>query len=157
MAFFHLYFYIYSQIWGRTNSIVKRLQVLQNKALRIINFESFRSSATRCFKESEILKVADHVSLQNILFAHDSINENLPSSLCGAMNMVGTIYNTRNEMYHQLNTPCTRTVTYGSKSIRSKSVEIWNLVNRSNPAEKLKEKSRAACKIFVKKFLLSQY
>ena len=72
-----------SQIWGQQNSIVKKLQVLQNKALRIIHFKPPRTSATPLFKTSRILKVADYVSLQNLLFAHDSLKGNLSFSLTG--------------------------------------------------------------------------
>ena len=59
-----------SQIRGQhNNDVVKKLQVIQNKGLRIINFKSPRTSATPFFKK-EILKLADNVSLQNFLFAH---------------------------------------------------------------------------------------
>ena len=58
-----------SQIWGQLNNITKKVQVLQNKALRIMHFQPPRTSATPLFKISEILKITDLVSLQNFLFA----------------------------------------------------------------------------------------
>ena len=92
-----------SQIWGQHNGIVTKLQVLQNKAIRIINFCPTRTSATPLFKRSRILKLADNVSLQNFLFAHDSLKNNLPTSLAGQLSFVETGKNTRSEMYWQLN------------------------------------------------------
>ena len=146
-----------SQIWGQHNSGVKKLQILQNKALRIINFQPPRSSATPLFKSSEILKLNDYVNLQNFLFAYDSLKNNLPSSLTGKLSYVDTIHDTRNEMYFQLNRPNSKTILYGSTSIRSKSVDIWNYINKSTHKEKLNEKSRFCCKLFVKKFLIDRY
>ena len=146
-----------SQIWGQQNSAVKRLQVLQNKALRIMNFQPPRTSATPLYKSCEILKLVDHVNLQNVIFAHDSLNNNLPHSLNGKLSLVATTHNTRNESYLQLNRPCSKTIVYGSLSIRSKSVDIWNYINKHSYQEKLSEKSRSSCKTFVKKFLIDRY
>ena len=146
-----------SQIWGRTNAIVKRLQILQNKALRIINFKPRRASADPLFKECKILKLADNINLQNFLLVHDSLNNNLPSSLSGKFALVDTVHNTRNETYFQIDRPINKTFLYGSRSIKSKSVDIWNFINAHSYQEKLQEKSRSICKTFVSKFLLDRY
>ncbi len=146
-----------SQIWGQQNDIAKRFQIIQNKALRIINFQPPRTSATPLFKKCEILKLTDHVNLQNFLFAHDSLNNSLPSSLSDQMFLVDTNHNLRNETYLQLNRPSSKTITYGSKSIKSKSVDIWNFINKLFFKEKLHEKRRLACKHFVVNFLLNRY
>ena len=146
-----------SQIWGQQNSVVKRLQILQNKALRIMNFQPSRTSATPFFKKCGILKLSDYVNLQNFLFAHDSLNHNLPSSLTGKFSLVATSQNTRSELYLQLNRPSSKTIVYGSQSIRSRSVDIWNYINKHSYQEKLGEKSKSSCKMFVKKFLIGRY
>ena len=73
------------------------------------------------------------------------------------MFLVDTNHNLRNETYLQLNRPSSKTITYGSKSIKSKSVDIWNFINKLSFKEKLHEKSRLACKNFVVKFLLNHY
>ena len=146
-----------SQIWGQHNGVVKRLQVIQNRALRVINFEAFRTSATPLFKNCKILKLADNVNLQNFVFAHDSLNNNLPTSLTGQLTFVDTIHNLRNETYLQLNRPYSKTILYGSRSIKSMSVDIWNFINKHFYAEKLHEKSKSVCKKIVNKFLLDRY
>ena len=146
-----------SQIWGQHNRIVTKLQILQNKALRIMNFCPRGTSATPLFKSDNILKLADNIGLQNFLFAHDSLNNNLPSSLIGRLSLVNTVNNTRNEMYHQLDRIRTRTILYGTNSIKSKSVEVWNFINEHLHLEKLHEKSRLSCKKIVTKFLINRY
>ena len=146
-----------SQIWGQQNSVTSKLQILQNKALRFMNFKPRGTSASPLFKTSGILKITDHINLQNFLFAHDSLNNNLPSSLMGKLSLVDTVHNTRNETYIQLNRPRSKTILYGSKSIKSKSVDIWNFINKLVHHEKLHEKSRSICKGFVTKFLIDRY
>ena len=133
------------------------MQVLQNKALRFINFQPCRTSATPLFKNCEILKLADNINLQNFLFAHDSLKNNLPSALTGQLSFVNTVYNTRNESYYQLKRPSNNTILYGSNSIKSKSVDIWNFINMHSYHEKFHEKSRTVCKKIVTKFLIGKY
>ena len=148
------------QIWGQTNGIVKKLQILQNKALRVINFQPYHSHVIPLFKDNEILKIADNVNLQNFLFAHDSLCNNLPSSLCGLLKIKVTNHNTRNKEFCQLERPFSRTITYGTKGIKNKSIDIWNYINLNqtpNNYIKLYEKSRTVSKTFVKRFLLDRY
>ena len=147
-----------SQIWGQLNNITKKVQVLQNKALRIMHFQPPRTSATPLFKISEILKITDLVSLQNFLFAYDSLNSNLPLPLRGKLNFLNRENQiTRNLGYLQLSRRRTKTVTYGTKSIYSKSVDVWNCINRSNYTKVLHEKSRNVCKNFVKQIIIDKY
>ena len=146
-----------SQIWGQHNTIVSNLQKLQNKALRTINFAPFRSSATPLFKKCEILKLTDNIILQNFLYAHDSLKGNLARAILGKLALVNTVNNTRNETYFQLERIRSKTILYGTNSIRLKSIEVWNFINRMFHSQKLYEKSRAVCKKFVKKFLIDRY
>ena len=146
-----------SQIWGQHNTVKKRLQILQNKALRIMNFYPCRTSASPLYKKCEILKLTDIISLQNFLFAHDSLKNNLPSSLIGQLSLVNTVNNTRSEMYYQLDRLRTKTILYGTNSIKSKSIDVWNFINKLFHVEKLHEKSRPYCKKFVKKYLIDCY
>ena len=159
-----IYFGIFSsiltygcQIWGQHNSVTKKLQTIQNKALRAITFKPSRASSSPLFKDCEILKLADYISLQNFLFGYDSLKNNLPSSLNGELSLVNTIHNTRNQTYYQLDRPRNKTILYGSKSIKSRSVDIWNIVNNLLHQDKLYEKSRNVCKKLVTKFLIDRY
>ena len=146
-----------SQIWGQQNAVTKKLQILQNKALRIMHFQPPRTTATPLFKTSNILKLNDQINLQNFLFTHDNLKNNLPVSLRGKMEFLVHPHETRNMDYLQLFRPRTNTIIYGSKSINARSIDIWNSINQNHHLEKLHEKSRAICKSFVYKLLLSTY
>ena len=100
-------------------------------------------------KNCEILKLTDYISLQDFMYVHDNMKGNLPVSLTGNFSFVNTVNNTRSELYHQVDKLRTKTILYGSKSIKSKSVEIWNFINEIFYKEQLHEKSRQSCKIFL--------
>ena len=84
-----IYFAIFSSvlnygaiIWGQTsNSSIKRLENIQNKALRIINFAPYNSPTNHLYKTSKILKFTDFIKLQNFLLVHDDINKKIPYAL----------------------------------------------------------------------------
>ena len=69
-----------SQIWGQiTNSFNQKIFKLQNRALRIITFSDFRADSTPLYNDLKILKLRDHIILQNCLFTHDALNNATPS------------------------------------------------------------------------------
>ena len=61
-----------SQIWGQSNQSVPKMEKLQNKALRIINFKPLRYYVNPLYNKCEILKFGDSIKLQNLLYAHDN-------------------------------------------------------------------------------------
>ena len=121
-----------SQVWGQQNAVTKKLQILQNKALRIMHFQPPRTSATPLFKLSNILKINDYVNLQNFLLTYRSLKRQLPSSLQGNMNFLEHPHNTRIMGCLQLTRATSKTINYGSRSITSRSIEIWNSINKTH-------------------------
>ena len=112
-----------SQIWGQHNRIVKKLQVVQNRAIRFMNFQPFRASATPLSKSSGILRLADFVKLQNFLYAHDCLRSRLPQSLiderfviinaglntrCERLNHISTIHSHCSLWYEEYQIPIYR-------------------------------------------------
>ena len=83
-----------SLIWGQSNNYtINKLQILQNKALRVINFKHAQSSVTPFYKECNILKLAeDNIKLQNFLFAYNNLKNNLPSSLKVSLSSVDSVH-----------------------------------------------------------------
>ena len=148
-----------SLIWDHNNSIVTRLQILQNKALRIINFKPRRTSATPLYGKCKILKLRDNIGLQSFLLAYDSINCHLPSSLNKLFTFVegDRAHNTRTETLFQLNRSQTRTILYGSNSIKSKSIDIWNYFNLHFKEKNLYMKSRSICKNSITMVMINRY
>ena len=147
-----------SLIWGQHNRIVNRLQIIQNKAIRYMTFKSRRTPAIPLFKESGILNLKDYITQQNCLFAHDSINRNLPTPLLDdRITFVHTSGNTRDERLNQLVNFRTNTILYGTRSIKSRAVRAWNEINVDLHTMKLQYCSRSICKDRVYKYLINKY
>ena len=68
------------KIWGQkqTNQLFKRLLILQEKAITLINFLPQTSPSNNLFKENEILKISDYINYKYTLFVRNSLRkENL--------------------------------------------------------------------------------
>ena len=78
-----------SHIWGQfADQHMIRFQNIQNKALRNLDSSDIDASATLFDHKSDILKLLDHVCLQNFLHVHRDLKENsLPSSLQNSFNI----------------------------------------------------------------------
>ena len=120
------------------------MEKLQNKALRIINFKHTRSLVNPLYNKCEILKFAGNIKLSNFLFAHYSIKSNLPTLLCDSITLVNNKHShtSRNQEVNQVNIPTVRTKTSGSNSIKSKSANIWNYLNKLYHSEQLIHQNR---------------
>ena len=57
---------------------MNNIEKIQNKALQIINLKGPGESSAPLYKESNIFKLRDFVLLNNLQFAYDQINKNLP-------------------------------------------------------------------------------
>ncbi len=146
-----------SQIWGQLNQPVVTLGRIQNKALRIMNFEHPRSPINILYNKCKILKLEDNIKLLNFLFAHDNFKNNLPSALCNSLHLVEERHSlgTRNLLFKSFITPNTRTIVYGSNSIKSKSVDVWNSLNSQYYS--LFDQKRNFCKTFCKSQFIESY
>ena len=147
-----------SLVWGQHNRIVTRLQMIQTKAIRYMTFNPQRTTSNLLFKKTGILKLKDYIIQQNCLLAHDCINRNLPNILLDdRITFTQTGRNTRNERQNQLVNFRTKTVLYGTKSIKSRAVQAWNEINTDLHHLKLQELSKPVCKGKIFKYLLEKY
>ena len=72
----------------------------------------------------------DKIFFTIFLFAHDCLNGNLPTPLLDdRITFVHTTGNTREERLNQLENFRTKTILYGTKSIKSRAVQAWNTIN----------------------------
>jgi len=88
-------------IWGSASvTALHRLEVLQNRAVRIITRSPFRASATPIYKQLNLLKLGDIRQLQIVLFMFKSKNLLLPESCIKyCMRKSQHSYNMRNVHY----------------------------------------------------------
>ena len=69
-----------SLFWAYNFRTIQQIVILQNNAVRIINFQPKNFHTSPLFKKSSILKFQDKISLENILFVSKSVN-NLQQSV----------------------------------------------------------------------------
>ena len=149
-----------SQIWGQfSNKYICRLQRIQNKAVRIINFAKFDDSSDPLYQKSKILKIMDHVKLQNFFYVHDSLMGGLPNALKNSFQITADLsdHDTRGASQYKIALPKARTQNYGIYSIKYQASAIWNTMVSVYPDEKFQEKSKAICKKFITKHFIDNY
>ena len=135
------------------------MEKLQNKALRIINFKPFRYSVNSLYNKCEILKFGDSIKLTIFLYAHDNIKGNLPTTLCAGITLLDSKHSqiTRNQKGNQVNIPTVRTKTSGANSIKSKSVNTWNDLDKLFIKKQLVNQKRNYCKYLIKSYFIKGY
>ena len=96
--------------------------------MRLINFKSYRTPTNPLYFSSKVVKLEDYISILNYLFAHNHFISNLPSSFNNFFSLVKSThrYNTRSASNNKLKVPATKTVKYGSLSIKVLSIKTWN-------------------------------
>ena len=120
-------------IWGNTyNSTLRPLITLQKRAIRTITFSKPDEHSEPLFKELEILKLTDLVTLQIVLLMYHYYYNLLPSSFENFFQTVASIhsYNTRlaSKSTNYINTIKTN---YGKFNIRFAATKIWNHLDES--------------------------
>ena len=141
-----------SQIFGQIqNRHITRLQKLQDRSVRIINFGKYNDHRNPLYLKSKILKFNDSIQLANFLFVHDCIGKNIPSSFQNSFKLVSNVhnYNTRKAIQHNMALPKIKTKVFGIMSIKYQSALIWNLLNTKYSSIKFYDKSRSFCKRFI--------
>ena len=146
----HLMYCITS--WGNApNSVLKPLEILQRKIVRIMTFSDFRSHAPPLFHFLKLLTVADIYKMKLAISIHNIQNNKfIGSSILVPLQNIHS-YSTRlscNNNYFQH-----RFVSsLGLSTFSSSGLQFW----RQIPTE-LKSKSLLSFKCKVKQFLISSY
>ena len=131
-----LYYAIFSshmvygcQVWGQNvNSSTDKIARLQDRAMRIISFSDFNADPLPIYKSNNILRLKDFVSLQNCLFVHDFLNNNVPLCFKNYFRTVNAIHGkgTKSQQLGCLFVPHSSTKKYGLSSITRKCINSWN-------------------------------
>ena len=66
-----------SIVWGQTKSSINRVFTTQKKAIRTIHFKGKFDHTSSLFCESNIVTLADKISIKNCLFVSKSLNNQL--------------------------------------------------------------------------------
>ena len=100
-----------------------KIEKLQDKALRIINFLPNRTLNNDTYQNSKILKLQDYLFLQNALLVRNCFDEQLPDSLINYFNKTNTEHehSTHSASQNCVLVPNICTDTYGKNSVKHQS------------------------------------
>ena len=118
------------QVWGQYQGTeYKKIETLQEKAIRIIKFLPNNAPVSKEMHKLRILKLKDFITLQNILFVYDCLEAERMKSFNTTFKQMETnqLYNTRSFNTHQLKRRDFKTEKYGCFSKLSKCLSDWNL------------------------------
>ena len=98
--------------------------------MRIMTFSEFKAHSEPLFKELEILKFTDSISLYNCVFVFDYLHGNLPDSFSETFRRIEDSHDTetRQACTGMLSIPKYNTTQFGLKSIYQKCINSWNVL-----------------------------
>ena len=121
-AFVEPFLSYYIIAWGNTyQTTLQPLFILQKKALRIITFSSYNEHSSPLFKDLNVVKLFDIITLQLAVFMYKLHNNLLLPVLNPYFNSVRMIHNCNT----RLSIPKVRT-NYGIFNIRFQGSKVWN-------------------------------
>lgn len=148
-------FLIYGIIsWGNTYpSTIQPLYMLQKKAMRIMTFSKFDEHSSALFKELDIVKLPDVVTLHNAVLMYKFHNNLLPSVFDTFFTRVNKThnYNTRLSSKLSYSLPKVRT-NYGIFNIRFQGPKIWNSVDENTKSLSLQKFKKQIKSDFIKDY-----
>merc|ERR1712208_252598 len=109
---------------------ISKLEILQNKCVRILSFASFNSSTNQIFIDLGLMKVRDLISLNQLKLVYNFTLNILPSDLLDLFSFSSDVHTVPRELNSTVNKliyiPRVITKTYGIDSIRYKCASLWN-------------------------------
>ena len=126
-ALFNSHISYSNQVWGQQPSTVTKIEKLQDKAVRIINFCNPEQPVDCLYKNSGILQFSDLVKLHNCLFVKRGLAKDLPLVFDNYFTKSQHVHNhkTRASKKGLLTLPLVKT-NFGKQSTKFKSATDWN-------------------------------
>ena len=128
-AIFHSHLRYGCQVWGQIkSSSLKKVISLQNKAMKIIHFQSFFSNADLLYYLSKTVKLIDQIKILNCILVWEQQHSKLPLTFKNFFTQTKQHHghNLRSVTNHNLFLPSSRTVGYGLNSVIHNSILSWN-------------------------------
>ena len=123
------------EIWGQNQNNLRftKLTKLQNKALKVINFQSSDSPTGPLYQENKVLKISDFINYKNALFVRNTLKRENPQVFHEMFIMLNQnhTYNTIAATYHFLDIVQVETTHFGQYSVKFQASETWNKLQRT--------------------------
>lgn len=138
-------------LWGSSHSMhLRRLEILQKKAVRTISKMSYNSHTEPLFKKLQILKFNDIFTFQLSSLMHSFINDTLPAPLMTIFTVNRTIHSHETRHLHQPHVQYRKTA-FLSKTFICQAPEAWYKL-----PEKIRQlRSENIFNKYVKRFLIN--
>ena len=146
------------QVWSHGNqNHIKKIEVLQNSAIRIISNDYGHVSPY--YHAYNILKLKDNIVLKNCLLIHDYFNKNLPISFRNYFTTCEDLHAiiTRNTHKGFMFVPDVDTVSYGRKSVKHQAILSWNYLSELYPDNDFIKMPRNSFIKLIKKHFIDSY
>ena len=147
-------------VWAQNINRVRRLIILQNKALRVINFRDQLFHSSPLFSSNNILKFGDKITLENILFVSKSIIRKVSSTFNDWFTFSEKVHRCETwwSATNHLNIPAFQTQKYGHFSIRASAIGSWNYTQDMLKINlSLKNSTPNSIKYFLTKYFIESY
>ena len=144
------------EVWGQKNTVLyQKILNLQNKAIKIINFDRNNKNIRELYKENKILCISDFIVLKNALLVKDCLEGINPTGFHNYFVKAKDLHqhNTRSATKNLVDIPQVKTTYYGHFSIRSQSALNWNHLQNSLEINLLNVTRNETKKIITKKLL----
>ena len=129
-SIFNSYLIYACEMGNKTKNSLRctKLTKLQNKALKVINFQSCDSPTVPLYQENRVLKIADFINYKNALFVRNTLKRENPQVFHEMFIMLNQnhSYNTKAATYHFLDIPQVKTTHFGQYSVKFQASETWN-------------------------------
>ena len=117
------------EVWRQKNTaLFRKIQELQDKTIRIINFKPDEFNVNELYKSDKILKISDFINLKNTFFVKDTLETTIPTKFHDYFTLARNIHEhgTRNARRNLVDIPQVRAQTYGHFSIKSRCAATGN-------------------------------
>ena len=130
------------QILDQSFSTLTKIQPLQDKVLRVINFKANNSDIRDLYKNDQILKISDYIKMLNGLFVRDVLTRSTVPPFQNYFNKSENLHqhNTRHAKQNSVILTQRSTDFYGIKSIQHQSVLALSKLKKK-PDRDLQQKS----------------
>ena len=132
-AIFHSQSFVYvCTAWGQNLNSKHRINLLQKKAVQIINFASFDAQTLPIFAKLNIIKFPDLISFCNCLFIYKYFLSNFSSVFPNVFILASNTdeQNTRSVSHDLLTKPSCSTSKYGTNAFTASAKESWNFFQK---------------------------
>ena len=158
-AIFHYHLSYVCTPWGQNLNPKRRINLLQQKAMRIISFAHYDAHTLPIFAKLNIIKFSDLISLCNCLFIYKHFISKSPSVFSHVFILASNTHeqNTRFASYGLLTKPTCSISKYGTNAFAASAIASWNFFQKEFHSNNPRQISYSQLKVLIKNCFFNSY